>query len=125
MLVVDGDTLVVDGQPVRLLGVQAPVAERDCPAEAGKRSCAASAEQALTRLVAGARVRCDGLEGPRFGKEVVATCWADERDIGRALVEAGWALADRRYSSRYVHVEAEARRAGRGFWAGPGRAVPD
>ena len=32
------------------------------------------------------------------------------------MVYTGWALADRRYSTRYVATEDDAREAGRGLW---------
>jgi endonuclease YncB( thermonuclease family) len=34
------------------------------------------------------------------------------------MVHAGWALADRRATDRYVAIEAEARNARRGLWKG-------
>ncbi len=117
LLVVDGNRIVVDGQTVRLLGIEAPEADRMCGSGTARRPCGEDAKRALTRLVEGARVRCEGLEGPRFGHEIVATCWAGEVDLGRALVRRGWARADRQYSSRYVHDEDEARASGRGFWS--------
>ncbi len=117
LLVVDGNRIVVNGQTVRLLGIDAPAADRLCGSGAARQPCGADAKRALTRLVEGAEVRCEGLEGPRFGREIVATCWAGELDLGRALVRRGWARADRQYSSRYVHDEDEARASGRGFWS--------
>ncbi len=118
ILVVDGDTLVLDGRPIRLLGIEAPAIDRLCRRNGETLPCGRESRRALERLVEGAAVRCEGLEGPRFGKEVAATCWADGRDLGRAQVRHGWARADRKYSSRYVHDEDEARSLGRGLWSG-------
>ena len=115
LLVVDGDTLVLDG---RAIDLRTEAVDRLCPQVGEGRPCGRESRHALQRLVEGAAVHCEGLEGPRFGREIIATCWADGRDIGQALVRDGWARADRRYSSRYVHDEAEARNLGRGLWSG-------
>jgi hypothetical protein len=48
----------------------------------------------------------------------LATCTADNEDVGKWLVREGWALAFRRYSSAYVAEEDAARQARRGLWAG-------
>ncbi len=49
----------------------------------------------------------------------VATCLADERDLGEAMVRAGQARDYVRHSrGRYAAAEREARAAKRGLWAG-------
>ena len=39
-----------------------------------------------------------------------------EQDIGEALIKTGWALAYRKYSTKYVGAEQEAKKAHRGLW---------
>ena len=53
----------------------------------------------------------------RYGR-TLATCSADDEDVGRWLVHEGWALAFRRYSAVYVEVENSARAGHRGLWKG-------
>jgi endonuclease YncB( thermonuclease family) len=49
---------------------------------------------------------------------MVANCIPDGQDIGAWLVENGWALAYRRFSTAYVRQEQAAESAGRGIWRG-------
>lgn len=116
--VIDGDTILVSGEPVRLLGIEAPDPGASCSRDGQSYPCGQEAARVLRQLIAGAEVRCDGLEGPRFGDVIVASCKADGRDLAGELVRRGWARADRRYASRYEHEEERARAAKLGLWAG-------
>jgi len=115
--VVDGDTIVVNGETIRLLGIDAPDKAATCAQNGSSFPCGLEARQALMSLVADAPVRCEGLESGRFGKVIVATCRAGDIDLGYEMVHRGWARADRSYASRYEHVEEAARIARRGIWA--------
>lgn len=115
--VVDGDTLLVNGETVRLLGIDAPDKAARCRKNGDSFPCGLEAQKALAKLIAGSPVRCDGLEGVRFGKVIVATCRVGDLDLGYEMVRRGWARADRSYASRYEHVEAAARDARLGIWA--------
>lgn len=54
----------------------------------------------------------------RYGR-IVATCFDNYGfDINRNMVYTGWALAYRKYSTRYVGVEEKAKAAARGLWRG-------
>ena len=104
----DADTIVVDGTPVRLNGVDAP----ELKTSAGK-----SAKRWMVSYLAGKSVECD-LNGERTYDRWVGVCYADGEDIGAAVIAAGHALDCRRYSGgRYSHLEtpeakARIRRAG-------------
>lgn len=56
------------------------------------------------------------VERDRYGR-IVARCSVQGVDVGRSLVEAGWATAYRKYSLQYVDAEARAKAARRGIWA--------
>ena len=104
----DADTIVVDGTPVRLNGVDAP----ELKTRAGK-----SAKRWMVNYLAGKSVECQ-LNGERTYDRWVGVCYADGEDIGAAVIAAGHALDCRRYSGgRYSHLEtpeakARIRRAG-------------
>jgi endonuclease YncB( thermonuclease family) len=76
--VIDGDTLVVDRQRVRLQNVDAP--ELDQP---GGRE----AREHLRQLVKGRAVACQGVARDRY-KRLVATCTVGGVDLGEALIAA-------------------------------------
>ena len=116
--VVDGDTLLINGETIRLLGIDAPDMAANCRKNGDSFPCGLEAQRALASLIAGSAVRCDGLESARFGKVIVATCRAGDVDLSYEMVRLGWARADRSYASRYEHIEEAARAAKLGIWAG-------
>ena len=117
-LVIDGDTIIVAGERVRLHGIDAPELEQTFWCRGQNLPCGAMALAAIEALTAGVTLRCEVVERDQHGR-LVAKCFTpDGIDIGRRLVSAGWALAYRRYSMDYVDAEDEARKAGRGMWRG-------
>ena len=115
--VIDGDTLALAGRRIRLHGIDAPERGQACGGRAVPRwDCGAAAAEALAGLAAGP-VRCRAVDRDRYGR-VVATCRGAGRDLGAAMVAGGWAVAYRRYATRYVNEERAARRARRGLWRG-------
>jgi len=110
--VVDGDGLRIGGERIRLHGVDAFERGQTC----GDQPCGRLSSEHLDRLTRGAEVRCTPLDVDRYGR-TVARCEARGIDVGGAQVEAGHALAYRRYSLDYVPQEDAARRARRGAWA--------
>ncbi|HEX9767626.1 MAG TPA: thermonuclease family protein [Kiloniellales bacterium] len=116
--IIDGDTIVVAGERVRLHGIDAPELDQTFWCEGRQLPCGTMAVAALEALIAGIKLRCEPVELDRHGR-LVAKCFSSNGvDVGRRLVSAGWALAYRRYSMDYVEVEHEARVARRGMWRG-------
>jgi len=116
--VIDGDTIIVAGERVRLHGIDAPELDQTLWYRGQKLACGAMALAALEALTAGVKLRCEAVERDRHGC-LIAKCFSPNGiDVGRRLVSAGWALAYRQYSMDYVDAEDEARKAGRGMWRG-------
>ena len=85
---VDGDTLAVDGERVRLLGIDAPELHGRCGAE---KAAARAAQAALARLVAPpARLSLQRHGRDRYGR-TLARVLADGRDVAATLLAAGHA----------------------------------
>ncbi len=122
--VVDGDTLVIEGDvTVRLLGLDAP--ETANPALEHEQPYGQAATQRLRDLVAGRSVLLerDVSESDRYGR-LLRHVWLDGRLISEILVAEGLARAyrippDSRYAERLAAAEDRARRAGRGLWSLP------
>src|SRR5918996_1366898 len=88
--VIDGDTIVVAEQLVRLHGIDAPELDQTFWWRGRHISCGTMALAALEALTAGVRLRCEVVERDRHGR-LVAKCFSpDGVDIGRRLVSAGW-----------------------------------
>ncbi len=115
--VVDGDTLVWRGERVRLFGIDAPEGEQVCTQNAREYRCGEKARQWLIEKTNGKDVRCEQRGRDRY-ERLVAVCFAGEENLNKGLVEAGLALAYRRYSQEFVSAEDRARRASKGVWAG-------
>ncbi len=116
--VIDGDTIDIDGQRVRLEGVDAPETAQTCGRANGEAyACGRAAADALARLVAKHRVKCRE-EGTDKYDRVIGVCSADGVEINAELVRRGYAWAFVKYSARYVKEEAEAKAAAVGIWQG-------
>ncbi|NWG53218.1 MAG: thermonuclease family protein [Hydrogenophilaceae bacterium] len=112
--VIDGDTIEIHGEHIRLWGFDAPERGRRC---AGGVSAKQVTSNALDTLIAGRTVRCAVRDTDRHGRPV-AMCRAGETELGAWMVEQGWARDWPRYSNQfYAPQETRARAAGRGLWA--------
>ncbi len=115
--VLDGDTLVVAGQRVRLWGIDAPEVFQRCRRNDETWRCGMWSTTALVYLVHRKTVRCEPRPA-RVRRGVVAVCFVEGVDLSAEMVRLGWALAYRRHGDDYADEEAEARAARAGLWAG-------
>ena len=116
--VVDGDTVEVQGQRIRLHGIDAPESAQECATATGRSyRCGQAATDALSRTVRGAPVACAVRGTDRYGRRV-AVCYLDGADLNAWMVASGHALAYRRYSEDYLPHERQARANGLGMWQG-------
>ena len=116
--VIDGDTLDLHGQRIRLHGIDAPESGQSCQdADGAAYRCGQRAALALADRIGRRPVTCAPRDTDRYGR-AIAVCMADGEDLNAWMVAQGHALAYRRYSSDYVDEEALARRDRRGLWAG-------
>jgi endonuclease YncB( thermonuclease family) len=113
----DGDSLVLNGQRIRLYGVDAFEAEQTCTAPSGRAfACGGAATRALAEKIKDAHVVCFKRTQDDYGR-IVGQCRANETDLGAYMVRRGHALAYRRYSAAYEVDEAQAKAARLGVWA--------
>jgi endonuclease YncB( thermonuclease family) len=115
--VIDGDTIQVSGERVRLHGIDAPESRQSCTLSGVGWPCGQNAARMLTRVTNGQVVTCKGDERDRYGR-LIAVCYVGADDLNARMVRDGWALAYRRYGSDYIPQEVEARSAGSGIWQG-------
>lgn len=104
----DGDGILFGEVEVRLQGIAAPEF-RSNKKEAGGRE----ALMALGALVNGEHVHCE-LDGTTANRRPVGICYLDGRDLGRLMIESGFARDCPRFSrGRYSDVESNAQHRGR------------
>jgi endonuclease YncB( thermonuclease family) len=113
----DGDTLQINAESVRLYGIDAPEKKQTCE-ESGRTSpCGKKAAEMLGEIIKGEIITCTRKPGSdRYGRMLARCVTAGGKDIGGAMVSAGYALAYTKYSGDYVAIESEARKAKRGLW---------
>ena len=115
--VLDGDTLEVAGERIRLHGIDAPERRQRCVVDGEAWPCGTEASLALAARIADHRVECEETDKDRYGR-IVAVCRIGESDLNAWMVAEGWALAYRRYAMDYTGQEAAAEAARRGIWRG-------
>ncbi len=114
--VVDADTLRLSDRVVRLSGISVPARGQTCRDGSGQDfDCGVAAANALEDLVRETPVDCK-LSGADGMGRALAVCEAGGRELNRALVDAGWARADRS-SPALREAETQARSERRGLWA--------
>ena len=115
--IVDGQTLEVAGRHFRLHGVVAPALDQVCHRAGKPYPCGSVARAVLWDLAAGRDVICTPAPGAGTSDDAApGTCTAGGTNLNQAMVESGWALADRATADAYGALEDAARAAGRGLW---------
>jgi endonuclease YncB( thermonuclease family) len=110
---IDGDSLRLLGEELRLEGIDAPEYRQSCRDHGGVEvACGRQARRALAAMLARGQVSCAISRPDRYGRGL-ARCRQGEADINAALVRQGHAVAYGDYRAE----EDEARAAGRGLWA--------
>ncbi|ABE62412.1 nuclease (SNase-like) [Nitrobacter hamburgensis X14] len=105
--VIDGDTLEIHGQRIRLSGIDAPESSQLC-----------RGDDSLQYRCGAKAVSCEGVGRDQYGR-TVAVCSIDGEDVADWLVRTGLAFDWPRYSKgKYTDAQKEAERASRGVWAG-------
>ena len=122
----DGDTLVIGAETVRLIGIDAPETDQQCVFDDGSNwPCGERAATALGQLLADGPMTCTVYGRDRW-ERALAVC-RNEGDgrpsINARLVSSGWALAwypetGAVLGPAFKAEEAAARNAQRGLWRG-------
>lgn len=117
--VIDGDTIEVQEERIRINGIDAPESEQTCDDATGEAyNCGSRATLALAEYLGQRTVHCEEVARDIWDR-AVARCSVGGEDVAAWLVRNGWALDWRRYSKgAYAADQRAARRAKRGMWAG-------
>ena len=114
-IITDGDSIKIDGQRIRIHGIDAPEKKQLCQRDDEPWQCGKSATEALKGWIGSRPVSCEELDRDRY-KRIVARCLVDGEDLGEWMVLNGWAVAYVRYSDDYISAEGVAKTDRRGIW---------
>ncbi len=121
--VVNGDLIIVAGQPVRIFGIDALEIEQTCSnGLVDNYPCGRFAASRLSMMTIRNEVHCqlkDGLMAVEIDPEIpIGVCYLRDIDLGEWMVRSGFAMALRSQSPDYIVFEDAAREEEIGIWAG-------
>ncbi|MCO5730073.1 thermonuclease family protein [Rhizobium sp. SSA_523] len=119
--IIDGDTIEIRGQRIRLQGIDAPESWQGCWDASGKMyRCGKVAADALDQFLAASRpTRCDFVEWDRYHRMVGECFRSDGASVGDWMVRSGHALDYTKYSKgAFVKAQREAEAKKAGIWQG-------
>ena len=112
--IIDGDSLVVNGQEIRLLGIDAPEYRQTCTLQNGNAyECGKQSRFHLVKLARLGKLNCTGWEEDKY-QRLLAVCEVGDVEINSLMVKDGWAVS---YGD-YEREEAQARELATGVWQG-------
>lgn len=114
---IDGDTLVIEGKKLRMVGIDAPELHQKCTRHGQNWACGYDSAAYLQKLVAEDVTVCHFTEIDKYKRPLV-TCESRGQDINLAMVKSGMATAYHRYhpAAEIVAAEESAKRAHAGLW---------
>ena len=121
--VIDGDTIVIEGQIIDLFGIDAPELdfngrEQICLRDGHPYRCALIAAGRLAEKIAGRTVSCEG-HATDAEDRLLASCFIKKRDnLSGWLVNKGYVVIDSRYSDEFEDWEVWNTASGTGLWSG-------
>jgi len=117
--VIDGDTLEIHGERVRLLDVDAPEGDQTCTRPDGSEwKCGQYVANKLVDWMGTRVVTCEADRKDRYGRWL-GNCMSGGEDMALWLASRGWALPYRECKCEVIRDAAERARFGRaGIWSG-------
>ena len=116
--IIDGDTIHIGKNKIRLHGIDAPEIDQTCFFKKQKWNCGIESKSVLTKLILDEKnVECTINDIDRY-KRFIAICFINEININKYMVAEGWAIAYRHYSLDYIRDEELAKKNKLGIWKG-------
>ena len=117
--VIDGDTIEIHGERIRLLDIDAPESRQTCTTQDGTAwRCGQKASLALSDWIAHHNVTCNSDKLDKY-KRHLARCSVADQDIGEWMAAKGWAVPYRNCKCEAVRNAAGRAKADKaGIWAG-------
>ena len=116
LIIVDGDTIYLDGEKIRFTGIDTPELKQTCSKDGVKNLCGEIAKQILIKKIGNNSIECIR-EGKDRYKRTLAECFVNNKSISSYLVRSGYAFAYRKYSKKFIIDEDFAKDNKVGMWS--------
>ena len=114
--IVDGDTIVLNGEKIRFSGIDTPELKQTCMNGDQKVFCGMFAKTLLAKKIGNKIPQCIR-EGKDTYKRTLAECFINGESLSVFLVRSGYAFAYRKYSDKFIKDEEFAKANKLGMWA--------
>ena len=114
--IVDGDTIVLNGEKIRFSGIDTPELKQTCMQDDQEVDCGMSAKMLLVKKIGNNIPECIS-EGKDVYKRTLAECFINGESLSSFLVRSGYAFAYRKYSTKFIKDEEFAKANKLGMWA--------
>ena len=114
--VVDGDTIVLNGEKIRFSGIDTPELKQICLNGDEKVFCGKTAKMLLIKKIGNETPECIS-EGKDAYKRTLAECFVNGESLSAFLVRSGYAFAYRKYSDKFIKDEEFAQKNNAGMWS--------
>ena len=114
--IVDGDTIVLNGEKIRFSGIDTPELKQMCIKDDQKVFCGIFAKMLLVEKIGNVTPQCTS-EGKDAYKRTLAECFVNGESLSSFLVRSGYAFAYRKYSKKFIKDEEFAKKNKLGMWS--------
>jgi len=114
--IVDGDTIVLNGEKIRFSGIDTPELKQTCMKGEQKVFCGMFAKMLLIKKIGNETPKCIS-EGKDAYKRTLAECFINGESLSAFLVRSGYAFAYRKYSDKFIKDEEFAKENKLGMWS--------
>ncbi len=114
--IVDGDTIVLNGEKIRFIGIDTPELKQTCIYSELEVNCGMTAKMLLIKKIGNNTPECIS-EGKDAYKRTLAECFVNGESLSKFLVRSGYAFAYRKYSTKFIKDEEYAKENKLGMWA--------
>jgi endonuclease YncB( thermonuclease family) len=113
--VIDGDTININNNKIRLHGIDAPETKQTCKLDSVDWFCGKQSTEELKKIINDQSVECTVSDIDIYNR-YVAICLVNKLNLNQWMVKNGWAIAYRYYSTDYIIEEKYARDNKIGIW---------
>jgi len=114
--VVDGDTIHIGNTKYRLFGIDAPELSQQCKKDNKTILCGVDAKKMLENKIGKQTPKCISQTKDKYNR-VVAECFIQSESLSSYMVRSGYAVAYKKYSSKFVEDEKYAKNNKLGIWS--------